>query len=161
VHDAEADALANPNGEVTLSTRYATDDMFIAQPAGWRASDYHVMPAPAQTLLRDGDLIDLGDRVFQIIHTPGHSPGGIGLYEKETGIFLSGDIIYDGPLIDDTFHSHVPTYVSTLDRLRSLHVSTVHGGHFPSFGQARFRQLIDEYMKGKHMGGCHLGGAIK
>ena len=44
-----------------------------------------------------GDVIDLGDRAFEVIHTPGHSPGGIGLLERKTGIFLSGDIVYDGP----------------------------------------------------------------
>ena len=49
--------------------------------------------------------IDLGDRAFEVIHTPGHSPGGIALYEPKTGILLSGDIVYDGPLIDDAYHS--------------------------------------------------------
>ena len=42
---------------------------------------------------------------FEVVHTPGHSPGGIGLFERATGIFLSGDVIYDGPLIDDAYHS--------------------------------------------------------
>jgi hypothetical protein len=42
-----------------------------------------------------------------------------------------------------------------------LRVSAVHGGHFPSFGQTRFRQLIDEYMSGKHMAGCHLSGGTQ
>ena len=156
VHRAEAAILANPRNDWTLADRYATDDMFDRLPEGWDASRYQLQPAPAQRLLEHGDVVDLGNRYFDVIHTPGHSPGGIGLYEKATGIFLSGDIIYDGPLVDDAYHSNVKTYVTTMERLRDLSVSIVHGGHFPSFGATRFRQLIDDYVAGKRTPGCHL-----
>ncbi|TIU08809.1 MAG: MBL fold metallo-hydrolase, partial [Mesorhizobium sp.] len=71
------------------------------------------------------------------------------LYEKKTGILLSGDIIYDGPLIDDVYHSAVDDYVETLLRMRELEIAVVHGGHFPSFGKVRYRQLIEEYLAQK------------
>lgn len=156
VHHAEAAILADPRNEWTCADRYATDDMFDAMPESWDQSRYQVKPAHADRLLEDGDIIDLGDRAFEVVHTPGHSPGGIGLFETRTGIFLSGDIIYDGPLIDDAYHSVVADYVTTLERLEKLPVSIVHGGHFPSFGRTRFRQLIDEYLRGKRRPGCHL-----
>jgi glyoxylase-like metal-dependent hydrolase (beta-lactamase superfamily II) len=156
VHNIEAEGLAHPTSISTLSAQYATDEMFIRQPEGWNVATYGVKPAPAQRLLAAGDVIELGDRAFEVIHTPGHSPGGIGLFERKTGIFLSGDVIYDGPLIDDAFHSHIPTYVETLERLRTLPASVFHGGHFPSFGPTRLRQLIDEYVEGKRKAGCHL-----
>ena len=156
VHHAEAAILADPRNEWTCADRYATDDMFDAMPESWDQSRYQVKPAHADRLLADGDIIDLGDRAFEVVHTPGHSPGGIGLFEARSGIFLSGDIIYDGPLIDDAYHSVVADYVTTLERLEKLSVSIVHGGHFPSFGRTRFRQLIDEYLRGKRRPGCHL-----
>jgi glyoxylase-like metal-dependent hydrolase (beta-lactamase superfamily II) len=156
VHAAEAEALAHPTGDVTLALPYATDEMFLRLPEGWDASLYVIPPAPAHRHLQHGDVIDLGNRAFDVIHTPGHSPGGIGLCETKTGVFLSGDIIYDGPLIDDTFHSLVPTYIETMERLRTLSPSVVHGGHFPSFGRMRFHQLIDEYVSGKRLADCHL-----
>ena len=156
VHSAEADILADPRNDWTLADRYATDDMFDRLPQGWDASRYQVHPAPAQRLLEHGDVIDLGNRHFEVIHTPGHSPGGIGLFEKTSGILLSGDIVYDGPLIDDAYHSNRDDYVATMGNLRDLPVSVIHGGHFPSFGPARFQQLIDEYLAGKHPPGCHL-----
>ncbi|MCX7346304.1 MAG: MBL fold metallo-hydrolase, partial [Alphaproteobacteria bacterium] len=68
----------------------------------------------------------------------------------------SGDIIYDGPLIDDVYHSVKADYASTLERLATLPVSVVHGGHFPSFGPVRYRQLIAEYLEGQRRAGCHL-----
>jgi glyoxylase-like metal-dependent hydrolase (beta-lactamase superfamily II) len=156
VHHAEAAILENPLNDLILSDRYATDEMFIEPPEGWDSSKYHVKPAQAQRLLSDGDIIDLGNRSFEVIHTPGHSPGGIGLFEVKTGIFLSGDVIYDGPLIDDAYHSDVGDYLKTLERISVLPVSIVHGGHFPSFGKVRFRQVITEYVEGKRAAGCHL-----
>lgn len=152
VHKAEAQILADPRNDLTLADRYATDEMFDAQPEGWDAAAYRVRPAQVGRVLAAEDVIDLGDRRF----TVGHSPGGIGLFEASTGIFLSGDIVYDGPLVDDAYHSDIPQYVETLERLRGLPVSIIHGGHFPSFGPTRYRQLIDEYLAGKHRPGCHL-----
>jgi glyoxylase-like metal-dependent hydrolase (beta-lactamase superfamily II) len=156
VHGAEAHILADPRNEWTLADRYATEAMFDALPAGWDAAKYSILPAPAGRILAQGDLIDFGDRTFEVIHTPGHSPGGIALYEAKTGILLSGDIVYDGPLIDDAYQSLVDDYVATLERMRCLEVSVVHGGHFPSFGATRYRQLIDEYLALKRKPGCHL-----
>jgi glyoxylase-like metal-dependent hydrolase (beta-lactamase superfamily II) len=78
------------------------------------------------------------------------------LFEARTGILLSGDIIYDGPLIDDAYHSNRIDYALTLEKLRPLRVEVVHGGHFPSFGPVRYRQIIDEYLAGTRSPGCHL-----
>jgi glyoxylase-like metal-dependent hydrolase (beta-lactamase superfamily II) len=156
VHQAEAQILAEPRNEWTLADRYARDEMFDGFPPDWNAAAYGVKPAPAHRLLGDGEVIDLGDRSFEVIHTPGHSPGGIGLLEARTGIFLSGDIVYDGPLIDDAYHSSPEDYARTLDRLGRLKVSVVHGGHFPSFGPTRLRQIIEEYLAGRRKAGCHL-----
>ncbi len=112
--------------------------------------------AAANRILAAGDIVDLGDRAFEVLHTPGHSPGGFGLFERRTGIFLSSDIVYDGPLIDDAYHSDRAVYAETMQRLRSMPVSIVHGGHFASFGPVQFRQVIDEYVEGIRRAGCHL-----
>ena len=156
VHPAEAAILADPRADWTLADRYATDDMFDRLPEGWDTARYRIPPAPAGRELRDGDIVDLGDRAFEVVHTPGHSPGGIGLFERATRTFLSGDIIYDGPLIDDAYHSDRNDYLATMEKLRTLPVTVVHGGHFPSFGATRFRQIIDEYCAGRRKPGCHL-----
>jgi glyoxylase-like metal-dependent hydrolase (beta-lactamase superfamily II) len=161
VHRAEADVLAKPERRATLIDRYASDEMFDRPPKGWDAAAYRIVPAPATRLLDHGDAVDLGDRAFEVVHTPGHSPGGIGLFEKRTGVFLSGDIVYDGPLIDDAYRSDRAVYVATMERLRSLPVAIVHGGHFPSFGRTRYLQLIDAYVEGRRRAGCHLAAPAK
>jgi hypothetical protein len=42
--------------------------------------------------------------------------------------------------------------------MRDLDVSVVHGGHFPSFGKVRYRQLIDECLAQERRPGRHLQG---
>ena len=82
-------------------------------------------------------MVDIGNRRFEVLHLPGHSPGSMGLWEASTGTLFSGDALYDGPLLDELDHSDIPAYVRTMKRLRELPVSVVHAGHDPSFGRAR------------------------
>ena len=92
-------------------------------------------------------MVDIGNRRFEVLHLPGHSPGSIGLWEKDSGIFFSGDAIYDGPLLDGLEDSSIPDYVRTMKRLRELPVRVVHAGHDQSFGRERLIELVDTYLK--------------
>jgi len=155
VHRAEADIMAAPSRDSTLAERYVTDDIFTAlPPGGYDSREYRVVAAPATRLLDDGDTIDLGDRRLEVLHLPGHSPGSIALWEAATGTLFSGDAVYDGPLVDDCYHSDVADYLASMERLRRLPARAVHGGHFPSFGRERFLGLIDDYVAGKRRPGC-------
>jgi glyoxylase-like metal-dependent hydrolase (beta-lactamase superfamily II) len=49
-------------------------------------------PVEAQRLLKAGDIITLGDKNLEVLHTPGHSPGGIALYGA--GFLISGDTLF-------------------------------------------------------------------
>ena len=150
VHRDEADLMAHPDRKSVLADPYVTDDIFTALPPDdYDSARYEVAPAPATRLLADGDIIDLGDRHFTVIHTPGHSPGGIMLFEEASGVLISGDTVYDGPLIDDAYHSDVTVYVETMKRIHDLPVRVVHGGHFPSFDGERYRALIRQFLDEK------------
>ena len=150
VHGAEADLMAAPTRANTLADPYVTDDIFTSlPPEPYASATYAVPAAPATRILADGDEIDLGDRVFQVIHCPGHSPGGIMLHEAASGVLFAGDTVYDGPLIDDAYHSDIADYVATMRRIAALRPRVVHGGHFPSFDGARYRALIEDYLRAK------------
>ncbi|SFA75635.1 Glyoxylase, beta-lactamase superfamily II [Poseidonocella pacifica] len=150
VHEAEAEILACPANRATLADPYVTDEIFDQlPPAPYQSTTYAVKAAPATRTVVDGDLIDLGDRHFEVIHTPGHSPGGIALWEAATGILFSGDIVYDGPLIEDTYHADAADYHSSMVRLYDLPVRVVHGGHFPSYGPERHREIIRAWLDAK------------
>ncbi|MEM6974436.1 MAG: MBL fold metallo-hydrolase [Pseudomonadota bacterium] len=149
VHRAEAAILAAPTRAAILADPYATDAMFTAIPPGWDAPAYTVTPAPAARLLEDGDILSTGDRTLEVVHTPGHSPGGIALWEAATATLFSGDLVYDGPLVEDTYHADLDAYVASMQRLLEIPARTVHGGHFPSYDGRKHREIIRAWLHAK------------
>jgi hydroxyacylglutathione hydrolase len=61
---------------------------------GLRADD---SPDPDR-LLEDGETIDCGDLQFNVIHTPGHSPGGCCFYIKAENALFVGDTLFAGSI---------------------------------------------------------------
>ncbi|MCX7862949.1 MAG: MBL fold metallo-hydrolase [Bacteroidales bacterium] len=53
-------------------------------------------PPKPKVLLQDNDTIQLHHYTFNILHTPGHSLCSISIYEKETGIVITGDTLFEG-----------------------------------------------------------------
>ena len=162
VHELEADNLRHPEDRGTLQLAqlprsyvkalndagYVVDRDFItALPhAGYDMDGYRLNDAVVSEIVTEGDIVDLGDRQFEVLHLPGHSPGSIGLWEAASGTLFSGDAIYDGPLLDEIDGAHIPTYIRTMKRLRDLPVNIVHAGHDSSFGRARLVELVDAYL---------------
>lgn len=165
VHRLDAEGLRTAEADFTLAgSDFRADDigtlrippfdgyditgpMLTALPSsGYDLASYRLRPAPVTRAVDEGDVIDLGDRVFEVLHLPGHSPGGIGLLERKTATLFSGDAIYDGPLIDNLHHSSIADYARTMHRLKTLPVETIHAGHEPSFGRARLIELIDSQL---------------
>jgi glyoxylase-like metal-dependent hydrolase (beta-lactamase superfamily II) len=149
-HPLEAETMARPDARNTVADiGYVRAEAFLALPyAGFDHRTYAVRPAPITDPLDEGDLVDLGDRVFRVLHLPGHSPGSIALYEEATGILFSGDVVYDGEMIDNLFHSVPEQLAASMRRLKELPVRVVHGGHFASFGRDRLAVIVDEYLAG-------------
>lgn len=47
------------------------------------------------TTVREGDFLRVGSLKFEIMHTPGHTIGGICLYEKDAGVLFTGDTLFN------------------------------------------------------------------
>ncbi|SHL40070.1 MBL fold metallo-hydrolase [Streptomyces yunnanensis] len=103
---------------------------------------YQVAPLEVTQQLHDGDVIDLGGRQLTVIHLPGHTPGCIALHETHTGVLYSGDVIYNGDLIDDLPESDRSAYRRSLQHLLDLDVSAVHPGHGRNFTRSRLHELL-------------------
>ena len=108
--------------------------------------DYRITSTQPTRTVQASDEIDLGNRHFEVMHLPGHSPGSMGLWEADSGTLFSGDAIYDGLLLDELEDSSIPAYLETMKYLRELPVSVVHGGHEPSFDRERLVELADAYL---------------
>jgi glyoxylase-like metal-dependent hydrolase (beta-lactamase superfamily II) len=44
--------------------------------------------------LHDGDKLDVGNLCFQVLHTPGHTPGHVCFYERDEGVLFDGDVLF-------------------------------------------------------------------
>ena len=55
-----------------------------------------VEPLTVDRNLVDGDTIPLGDETIQVLHVPGHSPGGLAFYLPQSALLISGDTIFNG-----------------------------------------------------------------
>lgn len=163
IHRCEADVLSNPP-QISLDagdwpveeindlreSGYAlkSERLITALPrAGFDLHAFHTPAAVPTRLVDEGDIIDLGNRHFEVLHLPGHSPGSIGLWEAETGTLFSGDAVYDGPLLDTLSDSNIADYLVTMERLGELPVNVVHGGHDESFGRERLREIARDYLR--------------
>jgi len=85
-----------------------------------------VHPGVETVPLADGDVITVAGTDLEVLHTPGHSPGGVCLYAPELGVVLSGDTLFHGgPGATGRSFSHFPTILDSIrDRLLSLPPAT-------------------------------------
>jgi len=76
--------------------------------AGFDVEGWVCPGAEPTAFVADGDVVDLGDRAFVVVHVPGHTPGSVALWEEATGLLLTGDMLY----LDDHLGFDDPDAVS-------------------------------------------------
>jgi glyoxylase-like metal-dependent hydrolase (beta-lactamase superfamily II) len=73
--------------------------------------------------------VDLGGRIIEVTHVPGHHPASVAFYDSQTGFLVTGDTVYPGRL----YARDYPAFVDSLNRLvdfaKSRKVSYVLGAH--------------------------------
>jgi len=75
------------------------DDVDMVAGADSMAGFFGISLEPVsfpEKILKEGDKITLGKSFIEVIHLPGHSPGGVAFYNKEQGFLLSGDSLFSG-----------------------------------------------------------------
>ncbi|MFC2164855.1 MBL fold metallo-hydrolase [Acidobacteriota bacterium] len=80
---------------------------------------WNIPPVKPTALLEEGEVIDLGGRMLEIIHTPGHSPGSISLLDKINRILFTGDTYFPGPLYAHPEDVNIEDYMESMDKLAS------------------------------------------
>jgi len=94
---------------------------------------YALDPLPEPDLLaEDGNEIKMGSLTFTVLHTPGHSPGGMCLFGE--GIVITGDTLFAGSVGRTDFHGgDIRKLKQSYERLMSLPPeTTVLAGHGPN-----------------------------
>ena len=99
------------------------------QAAFW-GYDLDDIPEP-DGFLNEGDEVRIGNLTFKVLHTPGHSPGGICLYGE--GVVFTGDTLFQGSVGRTDFHGgDMAKLKESFKRLLGLpEDTTVFSGHGP------------------------------
>ena len=103
---------------------------------------------PIDVKLKEGDFLTIGNQDFIVLHTPGHTPGCICLYDKESKSLISGDTIfaygsfgrYDFP------GGSLNELKKSIERLSKLKVNNLYPGH-ESIVEGNGNKHIDESLK--------------
>jgi hydroxyacylglutathione hydrolase len=73
--------------------------------------------------------IDLGDRIVDVIPTPGHNETHVAFYDRSTGLFFSGDFLMPGRLLIDDTSADLASAQRVAAFVKDKPVSGVLGGH--------------------------------
>ncbi len=85
-------------------------------------------------VLQDGDRVQMGDRTFTVLHTPGHTTGSICLHDEANGILLTGDALCGE--LKELIRMAPEIYIRSLEKLGRLKANTVVMAHpFPPAGK--------------------------
>ncbi len=78
---------------------HSLDEKNVEMPGSDALSMFIPIPSVLPDhIVTDGDEIHVGHLVFRVIHTPGHSPGGVCYYEKRHRLLISGDTLFKGTI---------------------------------------------------------------
>lgn len=96
---------------------------------------FRIENAGVTRYLSDGEKIKIGEGELEVIHVPGHSPGGIALYDAKDNFIITGDSLFNGSIgrTDLPGGNLAKLLESVKKRLYSLPDDTVvYPGHGPS-----------------------------
>ena len=136
------------NGPIRQATdaiivMHAADAVFFSRPEAKQYFSMLGLPAspPPGLLVKDGDILRVGSLSFEVIHTPGHTPGGICLYSPPH--LFTGDTLFVGALGRTDFPGgDLRTFMDSIrQRLLTLPDETI---VWPGHGYGGSRSTIGE-----------------
>lgn len=126
VHDIEADPLESGDDRTVYGM-----DMFKSM----MVMQYQLKPGDftfkVDRRLQEGEVLEIGDMVWEILHIPGHSAGSIALYDPANRVLIPGDTVYADYAIGrfDLHGAEASALKTSLKRLAELDVDILLPGH--------------------------------
>jgi len=97
----------------------------------WPDRDEYYRDPNKGTIIFTGDLtLRVGDHTFNLLHTPGHTPGQLAVHVPEERVVFTGDTIFSG-CQTWLMTSNVEQWLAALERIRTLDVDWIVPGHGP------------------------------
>ncbi len=108
--------MINTHGDPDHISGNDSFDEFYMSPA--EEENYRGRGGKGKLLpLREGDIIELGDRPLRIIDIPGHTPGSIAILDEKNRILVSGDSVQDGNIFMFGKGRDINLYIKSLKHL--------------------------------------------
>ena len=95
--------------------------------------------------------IDLGARIVDVLPTPGHNETGVSFYDRNTGLFFSGDFLMPARLLIDDSDAYLASAERTVAFLKDQPVSYVLGGHIEFNSQNQTLPWESHYHPNEHV----------
>ncbi|NNF16074.1 MAG: MBL fold metallo-hydrolase, partial [Gammaproteobacteria bacterium] len=95
-------------------------------PKSFVANHYAIRPFTIAAAVTDGEIIDLGGRLLEVLLTPGHAPDAVCLFDARNGLLFMGDTFYLAPLYTHLPGSDFAKYRTTVHRLAQLQPRVKH-----------------------------------
>ena len=94
-------------------------------------SDVNFLSFKPDMTLKGDEILDLGDCKLKVIHTPGHTPGSICLYEEKSKSLFSGDTIFPGGGVGrtDLPGGNTQQLIDSIKKLCKIDVKVLYPGH--------------------------------
>lgn len=94
----------------------------LLQSTDWNRSGYRGLNVAVRPDSFYGTEFSVGDATFRVIHTPGHTAGGVCLYDESAGIIITGDTLFRGTIgrTDMPTGNHAELLASVREKLFSL-----------------------------------------
>jgi hydroxyacylglutathione hydrolase len=142
-HLEGASALGDDSVKVAMSREEEDYLEKVARPA-YKARGMDMPQYRVDFYLKEGDLT-LGKHEFQVIFTPGHTPGGVSLYWPRHKILVSGDIVFfQGIGRSDLPGGDAPVLKKSVEKLGGLSLELLIPGHGPALqGAERIKGNFD------------------
>ena len=118
-HPDCVDKLLDGVSHSRLQRSIQSDSIWKPLPQDFDADSWKIPSVKPTVFLEDGDIIDIGGRTLEVIHTPGHSPGSICLLDKINRLLFSGDTFFPGPLYAYSEDVDIDEYIASIDKLKS------------------------------------------
>lgn len=98
-------------------------------PKEFNIDQYEIYKGSFTMILNDQDMIDIGNRVIKVIHTPGHSPGHCCFYDIDRKYLFTGDLVYKGKL-DAYYPTTDPIdFKNSINKIRKIEVKKILPSH--------------------------------
>ncbi|MBZ5497054.1 MAG: MBL fold metallo-hydrolase [Acidobacteriia bacterium] len=89
-------------------------------PPGFKPEGYAIPPFKISSYVKEGEVLDLGDRKVEVLLTPGHAPDALCLLDRKNRLLFTGDTFYAGPIFLYIPDTDVTAYGRSIEKLAKL-----------------------------------------